>query len=53
MIKARAVPVPSDSVLAPLYVDADLLPCVHYDLSPMSRDAHRRHAWRRSPAKQL
>ena len=25
MIKARAVPVPSDSVLAPLYVGADLV----------------------------
>jgi hypothetical protein len=25
MIKAHAVPVPSDSVLAPLYVGADLL----------------------------
>ena len=25
MIRARAVPVPSDSVLAPLYVGADLL----------------------------
>src|SRR5438874_10412849 len=52
MIKARAVPVPSDSVLAPLYVGADLLDAfaIHLpagasdDLEVLARVAFERQA---------
>ena len=53
MIKARAVPVPSDSVLAPLYVGTDLLDAfaVHLpagasdDLEVLARALFERQAW--------
>ena len=53
MIKARAVPVPSDCVLAPLYVGADLLDAfaIHLpvaasdDLEVLARAAFERPAW--------
>src|SRR3954467_3783012 len=53
MIKAHAVPVPSDSVLAPLYVGADLLDAyaIHLpvgasdDLQALARAAFGRQAW--------
>ena len=53
MIKARAVPVPSDSVLAPLYVGADLLDAfaIHLpagasdDLEVLARALFERQAW--------
>ena len=38
MIKARAVPVPSDSVLAPLYVGADLLDAFAIHLPSVASD---------------
>jgi hypothetical protein len=38
MIKARAVPVPSDSVLAPLYVGADLLDAFAIHLPAVASD---------------
>src|SRR4051794_31847708 len=40
MIKARAVPVPSDSVLAPLYVGADLVDAFAIDLPLGASDDH-------------
>src|SRR3954451_20930637 len=53
MFKAHAVPVPSDSVLAPLYVGADLLDAyaIHLpvgasdDLQALARAAFERQAW--------
>ena len=53
MIKAHAVPVPSDSVLAPLYVGADLLDAfaIHLpagasdDLEVLARVLFERQAW--------
>ena len=53
MIKARAVPVPSDSVLAPLYVGADLVDAfaIHLpagasdDLEVLARALFERQAW--------
>jgi hypothetical protein len=53
MIKAHAVPVPSDSVLAPLYVGADLLDAfaIHLpagasgDLEVLARALFERQAW--------
>ena len=53
MIKARVVPVPSDSVLAPLYVGADLLDAfaIHLpagasdNLEVLARVAFERQAW--------
>ena len=53
MIKAHAVPVPSDSVLAPLYVGADLLDAfaIHLpagasdDLEVLARALCERQAW--------
>src|SRR5258708_39265841 len=53
MIKARAVPVPSDSVLAPLYVGADLADAfaIHLpagasdDLEVLARVLFERQAW--------
>src|SRR5258707_5344359 len=53
MIKARAVPVPSDSVLAPLYVGADLVDAfaIHLpagasdDLEVVARALFERQAW--------
>src|SRR2546423_13578324 len=53
MIKARAVPVPSDSVLAPLYVGADLVDAfaIHLpagasdDLEVLARTLFERQAW--------
>lgn len=52
-IKAHAVPVPSDSVLAPLYVGADLLdayaihlpPGTNDDLEALARAGFGRQAW--------
>ena len=38
MIKARAVPVPSDSVLAPLYVGADLVDAFAIHLPAVASD---------------
>src|SRR4051795_8127073 len=53
MIKARAVPVPSDSVLAPLYVGADLVDAFAIDLplgasddlEVLARALFERQAW--------
>src|SRR3954467_13041652 len=53
MIKAHVVPVPSDSVLAPLYAGADLLDAfaIHLpvgasdDLEVLARAAFERPAW--------
>ena len=53
MIKAHAVPVPSDSVLAPLYVGADLLDAyaiqlpvgANDDLEVLARAGFERQAW--------
>jgi hypothetical protein len=53
MFKARAVPVPSDSVLAPLYVGADLLDAYAIqlpvgatdDLEVLARAGFERQAW--------
>src|SRR5438067_13044344 len=53
MIKARAVPVPFDSVLAPLYVGADLVDAfaIHLpagasdDLEALARALFERQAW--------